>query len=212
VTVLVAIRHGEAAGNAHHRFIGQTDVPLTDRGREQAEMLANRLVKLPISRIISSDLRRTIDTVAPTAQALSLPVEKDVRLREILNGEWSGLLPDEIASGWPDIWTAYRGGDDVLRPGGESWAHVRERVLSVVTDLPPEDSVVLFSTHGGPCLCLAQWAIGIEPGRNIFRGPLAAVDNTGLVAIDLRWPKLLAFNDLGHLGDQLPSLPLLFDT
>ncbi|CAN5162670.1 histidine phosphatase family protein [soil metagenome] len=212
MTVLLAVRHGEADGNSHHRFIGQTDAHLTDQGRAQAELLALRLVKLPISRIISSDLRRTIDTVTPTANALGLPVEKDPRLREILNGDWTGLLPDDIANAWPEVWTAYRSGEDVLRPGGESWAHVRERVLSVVEELPVDDSVVLFSTHGGPSLCLAQWAIGIEPGRNIFRGPLAAVENTGLVAIDLRGPRLLAFNDLGHLGDRLPSLPLPFDS
>ena len=212
MTVLVCVRHGEAEGNSHHRFIGQNDVHLTDRGRQQAVLLAARLGKLPISRIISSDLRRTLDTVEPAAEALSLPVEQDARLREIANGEWSGLLPDEIASGWPEMWIAYRSGADVLRPGGESWQQVRERVLSLVEELPNDDSLVLFSSHGGPSLCLAQWALGIETGRNIFRGPLAAVDNTGIVAIDLRGPRLLAFNDLGHLGDRLPSLPLPFDS
>ncbi len=212
MTVLVCVRHGEAEGNSHHRFIGQNDVHLTDRGRQQAVLLAARLGKLPISRIISSDLRRTLDTVEPAAEALSLPVEQDARLREIANGEWSGLLPDEIASEWPEMWIAYRSGEDVLRPGGESWQQVRERVLSLVEELPNDDSLVLFSSHGGPSLCLAQWALGIETGRNIFRGPLAAVDNTGIVAIDLRGPRLLAFNDLGHLGDRLPSLPLPFDS
>lgn len=212
MTVLICVRHGEADGNSHHRFIGQTDVHLTERGREQALLLAARLGQLPISRIISSDLRRTLDTVRPTAEALSLPIEQDPRLREIANGDWSGLLPDEIATGWPEMWGDYRSGSDVLRPGGESWQHVRERVLSLVEELPNDDSLVLFGSHGGPTLCLAQWALGIEPGRNIFRGPLAAVDNTGIVAIDLRGPRLLAFNDLGHLGDRLPSLPLPFDS
>jgi probable phosphoglycerate mutase len=212
VTVVLAIRHGEADGNAHHRFIGQTDVPLTELGKRQAQLLTSRLAGLPVKRIISSDLRRAIDTVQPTAESLSLKIELEPRLREILNGEWSGLLPEQIASGWPGLWQAYRTGEDVLRPGGESWSTVRSRILSVVEELPDEDSVVVLSSHGGPCLCLAQWALGIEPGRNIFRGPLAPVDNTGVVAIDLRGPRLLGFNDLGHLGSVVPSLPLVFDT
>jgi probable phosphoglycerate mutase len=212
MTVVLAVRHGEAEGNFHHRFIGQSDVPLTELGRNQADLLATRLTRLPISRIISSDLDRALATIRPTAESLAIPVEQDARLREILNGDWSGLLPDEIASRWPDLWQAYRRGDDVLRPGGESWAAVRSRILSVLEDLPQDDAVVLLSTHGGPCLTLAQWALGIEPGRNIFRGPLGAVDNTGLVAIDLSGPRLLAFNDLGHLGNILPTLPLPFDS
>ena len=212
MTLLLAVRHGEAEGNSHHRFIGQTDVALTERGRQQAELLAARLRQLPIDRIVSSDLERAMATVSPAAAELSLRIESDSRLREIQNGEWSGLLPDEIAAGWPEEWQAYRSGADVVRPGGESWAIVRERVLAAVRDLSAHEGVVLVATHGGPALCLAQWALGIPPGHNIFRGPLGAVDNTGIVAIDLRVPRLLSFNDLGHLGDGLPSLPLPFDS
>lgn len=212
MTVLLAVRHGEAEGNSHHRFIGQMDFPLTARGRDQTERLAARLRTWPIARIISSDLERAVATVIPIATEQALELEVDSRLREIKNGAWSGLLPAEIAAGWPSEWEAYRAGNDVQRPGGESWAEVRERVVAAALELPDDDSFVLFGTHGGPALCLAQWALGLPPGRNIFRGPLGAVDNTGLVAIDLRGPRLLGFNDLGHLGGGLPSLPLPFDS
>ena len=122
MTKVLVIRHGHAEGNAEHRFIGQTDVPLDDVGRGQARALAERLRSTPIDRIISSDLRRAIDTIQPLAESIDVPIERDSRLREISNGEWSGLLPGEIEQRWPDLWVAYRTGEDVLRPGGEQWA------------------------------------------------------------------------------------------
>ncbi len=47
MTKLLVIRHGHAEGNAEHRFIGQTDVPLDDVGHSQAQALAERLHSVP---------------------------------------------------------------------------------------------------------------------------------------------------------------------
>ena len=56
MVTLLLVRHGEAEGNLEHRFIGQTDVPLTDTGRAQIRTLTKRLVGLPITKVVSSDL------------------------------------------------------------------------------------------------------------------------------------------------------------
>ncbi|HJU51758.1 MAG TPA: histidine phosphatase family protein [Acidimicrobiia bacterium] len=211
MTIALVLRHGQAEGNADHRFIGQTDVPLDVLGRHQAQALAKRLVALPISRIVSSDLIRARDTIAPGAEALGLAVETDVRLREIANGEWSGLLPAEIKSGWPDLWQQYVDGEDVDRPGGENWRQVRSRVVECVAELAGKDDLVAISTHGGPALCLVSWALGFEPDGNIFKGRLGAIENVALNVIDLEGPRLLAYNDLGHVPESLPRVRLPFD-
>ncbi|HUO47049.1 MAG TPA: histidine phosphatase family protein [Acidimicrobiia bacterium] len=205
------VRHGQAAGNTEHRFIGQSDVPLDDLGRAQARALAARLAHLPIVRIISSDLARSVDTITPIAEHIGLRVETDPRLREINNGEWSGLLPAEIAGRWPDLWEAYIGGDDVERPGGETWAEVRARTLSAISELAATEGTVLVCTHGGPALNLARWALGIPPGGNIFRGSLGAVANTSITTIELAGPRLISFNDIGHLSSEAHDLRLAFD-
>jgi glucosyl-3-phosphoglycerate phosphatase len=211
VTVALVIRHGQAEGNSDHRFIGQTDVPLDALGQLQAEALAKRLAQLPIERIISSDLARARDTIAPGAAALGLPVETDRRLREIANGEWSGLLPTEIKGGWPAMWQAYIEGEDVERPGGESWRKVRARVVECVNELQRTAELVAISTHGGPALCLVNWALGLAPDGNIFKGRLGAIENVALNVIELEGPRLLAYNDLGHVPEGLPRLRLPFD-
>lgn len=196
---LVLVRHGEAEGNSEHRFIGQTDVPLTDLGRRQAEAVGLRLRQVEIARVVSSDLSRTRDTAAAIAAVSGHDVEEDPGLREIHNGEWAGLTPDEIGAGWPDLYGRYRGGEDVPRPGGETWADVRHRVLEVLRRLLGADGTSVVVSHGGPVIIAAHWAGGHVVEGNVFRGPLTAVQNTSLTVID-PGPKLTAFNDVGHLG------------
>ncbi len=210
MTIALVIRHGQAEGNADHRFIGQTDVPLDPLGHHQADALARRLAPLPIKRILSSDLSRARDTIAPAADVLGLQVETDSRLREVANGDWTGLLPSEIQAGWPEMWKAYAEGEDVKRPGGENWKKVRLRVVECVSELAGTEELIAISTHGGPALCLVNWSLGLTPEGNIFKGRLGAVENVALNVIDLEGPRLLAYNDLGHIPEGLPRLRLPF--
>jgi broad specificity phosphatase PhoE len=193
------IRHGEADGNQDHRFIGQTQMELTEKGRRQAEAVAHRLREEPIQRLLASDLNRAVQTLEPLSRSLGIEIETHSDLREINNGEWSGLLPTEIEAGWPTLWRAYTGGADVDRPGGETWRAVATRVIPVVRPLLDEEGVSVVASHGGPSLILALWAAGIEVDGNIFRSRLAALDNCSITVID-PGPRLVAFNDVGHLG------------
>lgn len=195
---LVLVRHAEAAGNPEHRFIGQTDVELTGRGRRQAEAVGLRLRSVPVDRVVSSDLMRAADTAAAIAGVLDRTVELEPRLREIHNGEWAGLTPEEILAGWPDMFTRYRGGEDVPRPGGERWADVRARVTAAVSELIEGPELTVVVSHGGPIVIAAHWAAGQSVDGNVFRGPLGAVRNTAITVID-PGPKLTSFNDVGHL-------------
>jgi glucosyl-3-phosphoglycerate phosphatase len=208
---LVLVRHGQAEGNSEHRFIGQTNVPLTARGRRQAEALGLRLRTAQIDRVVSSDLSRAYDTAAPIAAVSGRNVTVERRIREIHNGEWAAKTPDEIAAGWPDLWTRYRGGEDVPRPGGERWADVRTRTVATLEPLLDEDGITVVVSHGGPILIAAHWAAGQVVEGNVFRGPLGAVQNASLTVID-PGPKLTAFNDVGHLdpfaGFEVPDAPV----
>jgi glucosyl-3-phosphoglycerate phosphatase len=198
--MLLVVRHGRAEGNRTHRFIGQSDVDLDDEGRGQALRLGERLSHAGVERIVSSDLRRCLDTVAPLAASAGLPIEPDPRLREVANGEWTGKLPEEIAAGWPDLWRRYRSGEDVPRPGGESWVDVRRRVTEALAEVAATEAVTVLVTHGGPALLAAEWASGIRLPGNVFRGSLGAIANASVTTIDPTGPRLVGFNDVGHLG------------
>lgn len=209
--MLVMIRHGRADGNSEHRFIGQSDVALDDEGRRQAAAVAARLAEVGVERIVSSDLRRTVDTAAPLARLLGLEVEAEPGLREISNGEWTGLLPEEIGAEWPELWTSYTEGTDVARPGGETWANVRDRVVPVLERLAATGVTTAVFSHGGPIVVAAAWASGVSLPGNVFRGPVAAPANCGITTI-VEGPRLLGYNDVGHLsalaGLDVPFAPV----
>lgn len=202
MVALLLVRHGEAEGNPEHRFIGQTDVPLTDIGKAQVRALTERLVGLPITRVVSSDLERCRATVAPTAAALGLEPSADPRLREVDNGEWNGLLSDEIAARWPDLFARYQSGEDIVRPRGEDWATVTRRVteaLDEVVGSSRADDVVLVGTHAGPILATTLRVVGAGR-RNVFTGPFDSVDHCSITVFRGSEMRLVAYNDTGHAG------------
>ena len=201
---VLILRHAEAEGNAERRFIGQTDVGLSPLGLRQAEVLARRLRTMPITRIVSSDLRRCLDTVSGLAESLEIEIEPDQRWREIANGQWGGLVADEIARRWPDAWQRYRSGEDVDRPDGERWADVRVRVVAAFEELAAElgeEDLAVVSTHGGPGGILALWAAGIS--GTAFGGPFGPLANASITTLSLPGPQLLGINDVGHLPTDL---------
>ena len=196
--MLAVIRHGQAEGNTSHRFIGWSDVRLDDLGRRQAELLAPRLARFGVDRIVSSGIPRAVETARPLADRLGLDVEIDDRFREIDNGEWTGLLPTEIEQGWPEMWHAYVSGEDVPRPGGERWADVRLRVRRGLEELSRTGGITAVFTHAGPVMLAAEWALHLTLPGNIFRGTLASPANTSITSIDAG--KLVTYADAGHLG------------
>jgi probable phosphoglycerate mutase len=196
--MLSVIRHGQAEGNTSHRLIGWADVPLDEVGRNQADIVGRRLVSAGVERIVSSDIARARQTAAPLAEMLGLEVELDPRLREIDNGDWTGLLPAEIEARWPELWHAYVGGEDVDRPGGERWCDVRQRIRQCMEELTTDSRFTAVFTHGGPIMLAAEWALDIVLPGNIFRGVLAAPANTSITSVDEG--KLVTYADAGHLG------------
>ena len=71
-TVIYLIRHGESEGNLKRICLGNTDLGLTEKGREQAEKTAKALSPVDIDAIYSSDLIRAVQTAEPHALCADL--------------------------------------------------------------------------------------------------------------------------------------------
>jgi len=159
-TTFYFVRHGESEGNAAGVFTGQSDSPLTARGRQQAATVADELEKVKFDRIVSSDLSRTRDTAEVIAKRLGIPVEIIPELREIDVGDRTGKSFDE-ARGLPN-WN-----DDgfVSWPGGESLDQVLARTLGTIDRLTRESpgKTILVVGHGGVNRILLSHFLGILP-------------------------------------------------
>ena len=88
---VLLVRHGETDWNAQRRYQGQTDVPLNEAGRRQADALAERLAGEEISAVLSSDRQRARQTALAIAAPHGLPVQEEPRMCEIALGDWEGL-------------------------------------------------------------------------------------------------------------------------
>ncbi|MGH2778511.1 MAG: histidine phosphatase family protein [Actinomycetota bacterium] len=183
ITRIFLVRHGETEWNATRRAQGQADIPLNDAGRSQASAAAAQLDGVELSAVYSSDLSRAVDTARPIAEARGLSVEIDPAFREIDQGEWEGLVTEEIHRRWPDLWGPARHWSQ--RPGGESPEQVQKRALeglARVVERHPRGQVAVVS-HGGTIRWLAAHALGYDmAGSARIRG----LGNGGAVAIDAR--------------------------
>lgn len=88
---LYLARHGQTEENIARIFQGHLPGTLTAEGMAQAEALHDALRDIPLDALISSDLKRCIDTARRVAGDRNLPWEKTALLREIDWGSWTGL-------------------------------------------------------------------------------------------------------------------------
>src|SRR5690348_11335705 len=129
VRILLA-RHGETVFNVEGRWQGQSDSPLTERGRAQARELARALAAEPIVAVYSSDLGRAFGTAQAVAEPHGLEVIADERLREIHVGGWTGKNREQIEANWPDGLKAWATVPSAFRmPDGEDLLEAQTRAL-----------------------------------------------------------------------------------
>ena len=161
---LVLLRHGQTEWNAGSRMQGQLDTDLSELGREQAVAAAEVLAKRQPLIIVSSDLRRALDTATTLGDRSGLTVHVDQRLRETHLGDWQGLTHLEVDAVAPGARVAWRDNARWAPHGGESRVDVAQRSLPVVAELlesQPEwgadgsDRPVVLVAHGGLIAALA---------------------------------------------------------
>jgi glucosyl-3-phosphoglycerate phosphatase len=132
---LVMLRHGQTEYNAGNRMQGQIDTDLSELGRNQALAAAESLAKRQPLLIVSSDLRRALDTAVALGDRAGLPVEADERLRETHLGDWQGMTHLEVADVAPGARLAWRDDARWAPHGGESRVDVAARSVPLVAEL-----------------------------------------------------------------------------
>lgn len=177
--VVHVVRHGESQWNVDRRLQGQTaHVPLTLRGERQALAVADRLAGSAAVLVLSSDLRRAVDTARPIADRLKVPLQTDPALREQSLGVYEGMLSSAVFAA---VGADAKADPDWRPTGGESVRDVYGRVqpfLTGVLDSAPDGPVVVV-THGDT----ARVLFAILQGMPAEMAPLLVPANGGIVAV-----------------------------
>ena len=158
------VRHGETVWNAERRIQGQSDSPLTEKGEQQAHQVGERVKKLGITHVISSDLGRTRRTAEIIADACGCVVTLDPRLRELNMGVLEKRPLDELTAE-EEQWraTLVNGTEGGRIPNGESMTEMATRMhqaLNACLDLPAGSRPLLVS-HGMALGVLVSTILGL---------------------------------------------------
>ncbi|MCI0552439.1 MAG: histidine phosphatase family protein [Anaerolineae bacterium] len=198
----VFLRHGESVGNVESRWQGQSDYPLTERGRAQAQALAKRWQeeKAKFDLVITSPLIRAKNTAEIVASALDVKVEADPLWMERNVGEMTGLTIDEIRlRPRPTFVTPY---DTIGGVGEGDWVLFLRAGQALHSLLRRPAGRYLIVSHGGLLNQLMHAIVGIAPHADPS-GVRFRFDNTAFARVfylshQHRWA-IETLNDHVHL-------------
>lgn len=198
------IRHGR-----QNSPLCNVNVPLSEEGRRQAELLGERLKNEHVDAVWSSDLIRAVETADIINEVLNVPREIREELREISFGDMEGLSDEIIADRFEDFLRGRAKMErDMSYPGGESAADVVARAVPVIEEISSRDyDTVAVVTHGGVIRSLMAHYLGMD----LARVPLLAghLENCGITELWVRKSdgrvSLNRFNDAAHL-ESCPEL------
>ncbi len=203
MTRLVIIRHAEAAFNVQNRIQGHQDSGLTARGLFQAKRLAQKIKKMKIDKIYTSDLGRAYATTLEIARCAKLPITRDPLLREIHLGDWEGMTPEEVDRLYDKGYQKWLKKPSAMKiPKGEGISHFRKRIIQRVKAIAQANrgKTVLIVTHGGAITALLSYWLKADFDNILLN---LQIDNTSMTIVDEtdKRVRLKVINDTSHILD-----------
>ncbi|MDJ0661548.1 MAG: histidine phosphatase family protein [Crocosphaera sp.] len=199
---LIIVRHGETEWNTQNRVTGQLDSPLTPKGIQQADAIANRLCRFQFSSFYSSDLGRAVQTANIIAEICGKNVIFDSQLREWNMGIFQGLTVSQMYEKFPQRQKEYyTKNDDYLIPKGESFRQCRNRGSRVFNKMAERhlDETVVVVTHGCLLMSFFEVVLNLPPG-NCWRAKLDNANFSSFEYVNGCW-RLVVWNDVSHLDN-----------
>ncbi|MGQ9864948.1 MAG: histidine phosphatase family protein [Pseudanabaenaceae cyanobacterium] len=204
---ILLVRHGETQWNREKRFQGQIDIPLNERGQQQAARLAELLQPVAIHRAFSSPLLRpkaTVEAILQFHPGVPLTLSQD--LQEISHGRWEGKLESEIEAEFPGELARWQTTPEAVpMPDGETlaqvWARVAQAWREIVAAVPPGQTAVV-AAHDAVNKAILCQLFGLGPERFwTFKQGNGSVSVVDYVKGPDAPPYLTAANLTRHLCD-----------
>jgi probable phosphomutase (TIGR03848 family) len=200
VTLLLLIRHGLTDATGNRLYGTSPGVHLSGEGREQAELLADRLSPIRLGAVYSSPLERCIETAEAITKGRGLEVEVLPDLEEVEYGEWTGRSFKAVRR--TELWRRLHDIPSSVRfPGGQTLGEVRERgvrAVELIASRNPRKTIAAVS-HGDVIrLILAHYA-GIH--IDLFHRLQVDPGSVSAVTLGDGPPRIVRLNETGTLSD-----------
>lgn len=193
-TLLLLVRHGETPTTGTVLPGRAPGLHLSDRGRVQAERVAERLTGLPVDGLYSSPLERARETAEPTGARTGLEVNDNAGLIECDFGEWTGAALAGLA-GLPEWQTVQRSPSAFRFPDGESFTEMQERIVAALEVLCAAHAggVVVCFSHADPIKAAVAHALGTP--LDLFQRIVISPGSVSVVAyVEGQAPAVLMVN------------------
>lgn len=195
---LYLIRHGR-----QNSSLCNVDVELSEEGRNQAELLRERLQHYHIDALYSSNLLRAVQTAKILNQTLQLPHEIREEIQEISFGQLEGMTEEYIEEHFHDFKEEQKKLlEDIPYPGGENGTSVYERAMPLIQEIVQSGKKnIAIVTHGGIIRVLLAALFGKNQAKRFLFG--VSLENTGITHLIYNPQNdrfyLERFNDFAHL-------------
>jgi len=198
MTTIYLIRHGENdfIGKNHKLAGWLPDVHLNDRGRDQAEALAEILSSVKLNALYASPLERTMETAEPIAKTKGLEIQERKGLGEIAYGRWEGKTLKALSK--RKLWPVIQNTPSLARfPDGESFVEAQDRVVSDIEALrtihkSPRASFACV-THADVIKLIITHYLGLS--LDLFQRIVVMPASISILHID-QVPRLVTLNDM----------------
>ena len=205
-TRLVLARHAVTAQTGPMLSGRAPGIDLSDKGREQAKALGERLAGLPVAVVYASPIERTTQTAEAVAQHHGLTVQALPGVIEADYGEWTGGQLSDLAK--TDLWkTVQRAPSRARFPGGESLAEMQSRMVTaleaVVVQHPGE--LVVVVSHADPIKAAIAHYTGVH--LDLFQRIVVSPASVTVFELTAHGAAMVKCNDTGSLDELLPPPP-----
>jgi broad specificity phosphatase PhoE len=163
-TSILLVRHGATAETDAQRYPSVRDLPLSERGRDQATILAGMLQGVEFDAIFTSPSQRARETAAPLGRQRNLEVHVVPELAEMGFGQLGGMSFAEALQAFPEALKRWLENPfEVTLPAGEPFLDFVGRVRRARRQLTREwaGRTIVVVAHGG---VVAVWRC-LEEGR-----------------------------------------------
>ncbi len=187
---LYLVRHGQTKWSITGQHTGSTDLPLTTQGYTQAELLKKRLSKISFELILTSPLKRSVETCELAGFSKTATIDAD--LMEWNYGLYEGWTKQQILKKAPQ-WNIFTNG----APEGESVEDVKNRTHCILKKIQSSPGNVLIFSHGHFLrLFLTEW-LQVSPNQaNFFMLTTASLS---ILSFDDKLRVVNTWNDTCHL-------------
>ncbi len=148
------IRHGESEWNVKDKICGATDIPLTEKGHEQAILTGKKFLELGYTadEILCSPLMRAADTAKHISEITGIPLRVEPRLVEQNFGIWEGTSP-RSSEGFFKAKQCFINSFG----NGESMFRVAQRVYNLLDELHEDEKTYVLVAHNGIVRFVRSW-------------------------------------------------------